>query len=89
MNLMIYTLYFPLLGAKFALFFISRISSTPLLEAASISIISRKFLLSICLQLLHSLHGSTPFNFSQLTILANILAILVLPVPLGPQNKYA
>ena len=68
-----------------SLFLISLISSTPLFEAASISIIS---LPDIALkQLLHSLHGLSSTKCSQLTILAIILAVVVFPVPLGPENK--
>jgi hypothetical protein len=35
------------------------------------------------------LQGSPSRGSRQLTDLANILAVLVFPVPLGPQNKYA
>jgi hypothetical protein len=42
------------------------------------------------LQLLHSLQASVLFcRFSQFMVLANILAQVVLPTPLGPQNKNA
>ena len=58
-----------------------------LLEAASISIISVVSLLFICVQLTHKLQGVMPFRFSQLTVFPIILAIVVLPVPLGPANK--
>jgi len=64
-----------------------RISSTPLLLAASISITSELVPCVIPLQIAHSLQGS-PFVFTvQLIALANILAILVFPVPRGPLNK--
>ena len=33
------------------------------------------------------LHGIPSFGFSQFTVFANIFAILVFPVPLGPVNK--
>jgi hypothetical protein len=38
-------------------------------------------------QAAHSLHGSSVGPRSQLTALAKILAALVFPVPLGPENK--
>ena len=41
------------------------------------------------LQVGHSLQGLPSTGCSQFTALANILAILVLPVPLVPQNRYA
>ena len=84
-----YTLYLLVFGTKFILFFNSLISSTPLFEAASISIISFEFLLLICIQLAQLSQGIKSFKCSQLIVLASILAILVFPVPLGPQNKYA
>ena len=64
----------------------SRISSTPLLEAASISIIS--LFSEKCTQLSHLLQGtpSSP-KFSQLIILEIIFAVEVFPVPRGPENK--
>ena len=37
----------------------------------------------------HSLQGSPSWGFKQLIALANTLAILVLPVPLGPLKIYA
>ena len=39
------------------------------------------------LQVGHSLQGLPSTGCSQFTALANILAILVLPVPLVPQNR--
>ena len=84
-----YTLYFPNDGTRFTLSLNSRISSTPLLEAASISIMSVFCLLIICVQLTHLLHGFISFSDSQFTIFARILATLVFPVPLGPVNRYA
>jgi hypothetical protein len=44
---------------------------------------------AIALQLGHSLHGLPFTGCSQLTALANNLAIEVFPVPLVPQNKKA
>ena len=63
--------------------------STPLLDAASISITFMELPVAIALQLSHSLQGLPFIGCSQLTAFANIFAILVLPVPLVPQNKYA
>ena len=58
---------------------------TPLLLAASISITSGWSPWVIALQLGHSLHGG--WSPVQLIALANILAIVVFPVPRGPANK--
>ena len=79
-----YTLYFEYAGANLMLLIISLISSTPLLDAASISIISA-FSLK-CLQLSHSLHGPSDVGFKQFMALAKTLAVLVFPVPLGPEK---
>ena len=60
------------------------ISSTPLFDAASISIISGfsvKFL-----QNSQFSHGDPSTGFMQLIAFANTLAVLVLPVPLGPEK---
>jgi hypothetical protein len=57
--------------------------------AASISIKSIDFPAMISWQLSHLLQGSPFFEFWQFMALAKILAIDVLPDPLGPQNKYA
>ena len=62
----------------------SLISSTPLLEAASISIISGLSLKDIHDS--HSLQGLPLTGFKQFKALAKILAELVFPVPLGPVN---
>ena len=65
------------------------ILSTPLFDAASISTISILLLSRDNLQHSHCPHGSAPMGLLQLIALENIFAILVFPVPLGPQNKYA
>ena len=83
------TLYFPKVGGYCTCSFISLILSTPLLEAASISTTFMEASLSIDLQVGHSLHGPASVGFSQLSALAIILAILVFPVPLVPQKRYA
>ena len=60
--------------------------STPLLDAASNSIISgdvAKFI-----QFSHSSQGIPSFALGQFNALANNLAVLVLPVPLGPVKIY-
>ena len=85
----IYTLRFPCDGANRTLSRKSRISSIPRLLAASISNTSRKFSSLIALQLAHWLHGSPSCKSKQFTAFAKILAELVFPVPLGPQNRYA
>ena len=75
------------MGTKLILLFKSLISSTPLLEAASISIISG-LLFFISKQFSHSPHTEqSSFKFKQLTEAATNFAIVVLPVPLGPENK--
>ena len=86
---MIYTLYFKEVGTWLILFFNSRISSTPLLDAASISIISGHSFSLDARQASHSSQGLPLTGCKQFTVLANIFAIVVLPVPLGPDNKYA
>ena len=64
-------------------------SSTLLLDAASISTISVKDPEIAALHISHSLHGSPSFGFRQLTALASIFAADVLPVPLHPLKRYA
>ena len=68
---------------------ISRMSSTPLLEAASISSTSVAAPLSMERQAAHSPQGPAAVGCSQLTAFASILAQDVLPVPREPQNRYA
>src|SRR5699024_3064847 len=68
---------------------ISRISSTLVLDAASISITSEIDPSKIPRHAEHSLHGSLTGAFSQMIVCANIFAALVFPVPRGPENKYA
>ena len=85
----IYTLYFPSVGGYCTCSLISLIFSTPLLEAASISTTFKEAPLLMPLHVGHSLQGLPSTGFSQLTALAKIFAILVFPVPLVPQNKYA
>jgi len=63
--------------------------STPVLEAASISTTSSSEPSRIARQASQVVHGSGVIPFSQLSALARIRAVVVFPVPLGPQNKYA
>ena len=66
-----------------------RIFSTPLLLAASISVISSILFCSILLQTSHLPQGFPSEEFIQFIALAKILAQDVLPVPFEPVNKYA
>src|SRR5699024_2168376 len=83
----IYTLYGTTLEAYLTLLRISRISSTLVLDDASISISSEIDPSKIPRHAEHSLHGSLTGAFSQLIVCANIFAALVFPVPRGPENK--
>ena len=67
----------------------ARISSTPLLDAPSISCTSSEEPLVISRQLEQTLQGVAVGPFSQLSDLARILATDVLPTPRGPLNKKA
>ena len=64
-------------------------SSTPLFDAASISMMSMTEPESMPLQISHSPQGSGLEVSRQLTALAKILAQVVLPVPRVPVNRYA
>src|SRR5215216_2982057 len=86
----IYTLYFPACGEKRTCSTRLRISSTELLLAASSSWMFREVPSSNDLQEWHLLQASpSGVWFSQLMVLANILAQVVLPTPLGPQKRNA
>ena len=85
---MIYTLCFPIIGASLLLSMRSRISSTCVSLAALISIISGCVPSIAALQFAHCSHGAFS-GFSQFTAFASKRAMVVLPVPRGPQNKYA
>ena len=78
-----YTLYSTALGAYFTLSLISRISSTPLFEAASISNTSEIDPCVIPKQEGHSLQGSATGACSQLIAFANTFAIVVFLFLLG------
>jgi hypothetical protein len=85
-----YTLYFPACGAKRTCSTNARISSTELLLAASSSCIFNEVPASNETQELHLLHASPSFVwFSQFIVFASMRAQVVLPTPLGPQNKKA
>src|SRR6516165_1148462 len=64
-------------------------SSTELLEAASISITSSELALAIDVHESHCPHGSSVGPRSQFRQAARIFAIEVLPVPREPTNRYA
>src|SRR5919199_4283122 len=64
-------------------------SSTELLEAASISITSSEVAFAIATHDSQRPHGSTVGPFTQLSDAARIFAIEVLPVPREPTNRYA
>ena len=81
------TLYLSSAGVYTTASLMSLISSTPLLDAASISTMSVAVPSRIALQALHLPHGLPLTGFSQLTALAIIFAQVVFPVPLGPQKR--
>src|SRR3954465_7022453 len=64
-------------------------SSTELLEAASISMTSIEVALAIATHDSHRPHGSVVGPFSQFRQAARILAIDVLPVPREPTKRFA
>ena len=64
-------------------------SSTRLLDAASISTTSRARPSRMASQEGHVSHGSPSATFGQLTALATIRARDVFPVPRGPTKRYA
>src|SRR3954469_14879641 len=69
----------------------SRTLSTPVLEAASISITSMSSPRAMAVQELHLPHGCVvgSLAFSQFSALAMMRAIDVLPTPRVPQKRYA
>ena len=70
---------------------ISRMLSTPVLLAASISIVSNAVPLAMVKQASHLPQGSGVGRslVRQFKDFAKILALDVFPVPLGPVNRYA
>ena len=68
----------------------SRISSTRLFDAASTSITSSDVPSATATQLSHTPHGSPSApRFVQFIAFARMRAVVVFPVPRGPENKYA
>ena len=65
----------------------ARTSSTPLLLAASISTTSRSLPRVMPSQEAHVPQGSGVGPFAQLSALAKIRAVVVLPVPRGPMKR--
>ncbi len=65
----------------------SRMSSTELLDAASISITSSEVAFWIAMHDSQRPHGSVVGPFSQFMQAARIFAMLVLPVPREPTNR--
>ncbi len=86
---MTYTLYLPPTGARRTRSRSVRISSMPRLDAASISMTSTPSPRAMLTQAGHSPHGSPATALGQLRALASTRAVVVFPVPRGPQNKYA
>jgi hypothetical protein len=84
-----YTLWRPDTGANTTLSRNSRMSSTELFDAASISITSNEVALAIERHESHTPHGSTVGPRSQFKQEARIFAIEVFPVPREPTNRYA
>ena len=82
-----YTLYFKFVGKKSVCSFISLMSSTPLFDAASISMISTFVPSEILKHSLHFKQGFPSLLLVQFIAFANIFAILVLPVPLTPVKR--
>ncbi len=77
----------PETGAKATLSRRSRMSSTELFDAASISMTSIDVALAIATHDSHTPHGVTVGPCSQFRQAARILAIDVLPVPREPTNR--
>ncbi len=84
---MMYTLRSPVVPSD-ALDTRSRMASTPLLEAASISMTANDELVPTDTQLSQTPQGSPSSSFSQLSALARMRAVEVLPVPRGPLKRY-
>ena len=85
---MIYTLLRPFTGGYFTLSRSSRMLSTPLFDAASISMTSMKVPSRTSRQFSHSQQGRALRSSAlQLSALARIRAVVVFPVPLVPQNR--
>ena len=87
---MMYTLYFPTWGGTCTCSIRALMSSTELLDAASSSWMQYERPSLNDTQDSHSPQGSISGpGLEQLIIFAKIRAVVVLPTPLGPQNRYA
>ena len=82
-----YTLWRPETGAKATFSRRSRMSSTELFDAASISITSSEVASAIERHESHTPHGVTVGPLTQFSDAARIFAIDVLPVPREPTNR--
>src|SRR5438876_6037532 len=76
-------------AAYFALSRSSRMLSTPVLDAASISKTSIDFPAAISWHEGQTLHGVIAGPLSQLRPLAKMRAVVVFPTPRGPEKRYA
>lgn len=65
----------------------SRMLSTPVCDAASISMTSSEPPAAISTHDAHSPHGSGVTPFAQLSALARIRAVVVFPTPRAPVNR--
>ena len=77
------------MGGKYTVSRSSRMSSTPRFDAASISMTSTKDPSAIALQFGQTPQGFSPLSAVQFSAFASSLAVVVLPVPRVPQNRYA
>ena len=85
---MMKTRYFPVIGGTSTWLVISRMSSTELFEAASISMMLSERCSLKARQDSHSLQGSpSGVRCSQLMAFAKIRAVVVLPTPRCPQKR--
>ncbi len=86
---MMNTRYFPLMGGMSTWSVRERISSTLLLEAASISMMLSERCSLNARHDSHSLHGSpSAVRCSQLMAFAKMRAVVVFPTPRCPQKRY-
>ena len=87
---MMYTLYLPTWGGICTWSIRALMSSTPLLDAASSSWMQYERPSAKDTQDSHSPQGSMSGpGCEQFIVLAKMRAVLVLPTPRGPQNRYA
>ncbi len=86
---MMYTLCVQETGGYCTFSLRSLISSTPLFDAASISVMSRFEGSASARHVGQTPHGDPSCGFSQFTARAKIFASVVFPVPRGPVKRYA